>query len=98
MIRTMKLIGATKSFIRWPFVWKSMIQGFIASLLSIGLLSLIILKMQENYGDLVNASNLNIYLIVFAGVIVAGILITWISTFFAVNKYLNISMDKLYIM
>lgn len=98
LIRTMKLIGATKGFIRSPFVWKSMIQGLLASIIAIGMLVALLFRLSENYGQLINFQNINIYLMVFGGIILMGIIITWISTFFAVNKYLNINMDKLYLM
>ncbi len=97
MIRTMKLIGATKGFIRRPFVFKSIFQGIIAALLSIAILVTILFQLQQKYDlELISAQNINNYLYVFAGILLLGILITWLSTFFAVNKYLNINMDKLY--
>jgi len=98
LIRTMKLIGATKGFIRSPFIWKSIIQGVLASFIAIGLLMGLLFRLQENFNQLINFQNINLYLMVFGGVILLGIIITWISTFFAVNKFLNINMDKLYLM
>jgi len=98
LIRTMKLIGATKGFIRGPFVRKSILQGVFAALLAIGLLVALLFKLSQDYSGLIDLKNLDIYLMVFGGVIVLGIIITWLSTFFAVNKYLNINMDKLYLM
>lgn len=98
LIRTMKLIGATKSFIRTPFIWKSIIQGLLAALIAIGMLIGLLFKLQEKYSQLINFQNVNLYLMVFGGIVLLGIIITWISTFFAVNKYLNINMDKLYLM
>jgi cell division transport system permease protein len=98
LIRTMKLIGATKGFIRAPFVWKSIFQGFIAALLSSALLALVLFKLHEEYNELISIQNIEIYLMVFGGLIAMGVIITGISTFFAINKYLKINMDKLYMM
>lgn len=98
LIRTMKLIGATKGFIRSPFVWKSIFQGFIAALLANGMLIIILYRLQKDYSELIHIQNLPIYMMVFGGVILIGIFITGVSTFFAINKYLKINMDKLYMM
>lgn len=97
LIRSMKLIGATKAFIRRPFLLRSVLQGIIASIIAIGALIFILYKLLENYKDLLSPEYLNLYLIAFGGIILVGIIITWISTFFAVNKYLNLSMDKIYL-
>ena len=96
LIRTMKLIGATKSFIRSPFVWKSIFQGFLSALFASALLGVILYKLSQEYGSLINMDNLPIYAMVFGGLLVLGMFITGISTFFAVNKFLKINMDKLY--
>jgi cell division transport system permease protein len=96
LIRTMKLIGATKGFIRSPFVWRSIFQGFLSAVLASVLLAYMLYKLQEDYADLVTLENLPIYLMVFGGLVTLGMIITGISTFFAVNKYLKINMDKLY--
>ncbi len=98
LIRTMKLIGATKGFIRSPFVWKSIFQGFIAALISIGFLVAILFRLQKDYSELISIENAPLYLMVFGAVIVIGLFVTGISTFFAINKYLKVNMDKLYMM
>ncbi|MCX7985950.1 MAG: permease-like cell division protein FtsX [Bacteroidales bacterium] len=98
IIRTMQLVGATRGFIRKPFLYKSILQGFIAgflaNLLIIGLLYMANLELKEI--NLMISYNLLVYL--FTGIIVVGIVINWICTFFALNRYLRISTDKLYIL
>ncbi len=96
IIHTMQLVGATRGFIRKPFLWAGVSQGFIAGLISIALLLGIIYLAQNNIADLINILDPAILGILFAVVIGIGILISLISTFFAVNKYLNIEKDELY--
>lgn len=98
LIRTMKLIGATKGFIRSPFVWKSIFQGLLAAIFASIMLGGILYKLKDDYSELINFQNLSIYLMVFGGLVFIGVFITGISTFFAVNKYLKVNMDKLYMM
>jgi cell division transport system permease protein len=96
LIRTMKLIGATKGFIRSPFVWRSIFQGFLSAFLASALLAYLLYKLREDYPDLVTFENLPIYAMVFGALLALGMVLTGISTYFAVNKYLKINMDKLY--
>ena len=95
-IKTMQMVGATKSFIRRPFVWRGIKLGLIGSLFAIGALlwfvyyldsALPVLNIWEDW--MPNA-------IVFGGVLAFGILITAISTFFATQRFLNLRTDDLY--
>lgn len=97
IIRTMNLIGATQSFIRKPFIFRGVIQGIISALISIGLLIAVLLKLSVYAPDLINLENLDLYLILFACVLLLGIIISWWSTFFAVRKYLRMKLDNLYL-
>lgn len=96
LIHTMQLVGATKRFIRKPFLWNSVYHGFLASLLGIALLMGLIYLAEQQVADLIILIDPVILALLFAGVIASGILISLISTFFAVNKYLNIQKDELY--
>lgn len=95
-IKTMQMVGATKSFIRKPFVWRSVKLGlFGAGLAIVALLALV------NYVDgllpsLQIAKDYFSLGIVFSGIILVGIIITWISTFFATQRFLNLRTDDLY--
>lgn len=97
LIRTMKLVGATQSFIRRPFLWKGIMQGFYSALATIILLSLILHFSQQEFPELVNLYDLELYLSLFGIVMIVGILLTWISTYLAVRKYLRMSEDDLYL-
>ncbi len=96
LINTMQLIGATKSFIRWPFMLRSILHGIIGAILAIGMLIIIIYTAQKELKGIVSFQDIDIIGILFLFVIVLGIIITWISTFFAVNKYLRLKTNELY--
>ncbi len=96
IINTMQLVGATRSFIRRPFVRRSLLYGFLGALFANILLSGVIYWTQKQFGQVVALSNYEMIGILFLLVILIGLWITWISTLFAVNKYLRIDSDKLY--
>ena len=95
-IHTMKLVGATKGFIRGPFVARSvflgLFAGFIAILMLLGILYYLRLKFPELFGIF----RLDLLLLVMAIVLVAGVLICVVSTFFVVNRLASLSKDELY--
>lgn len=96
IINTMQLVGASHSFIRRPFLYRSAWQGIIAALLAIGMLSGVMYLAQEEFQEVVSFQDVETVASLFAGVILFGIIISWISTYFAVNKYLRMNVDKLY--
>lgn len=96
LINTMKLVGATKSFIRRPFLYKSAGHGFVAALIAIALLGGILFLIQRELNDFIYFRDIEIMGILALFVIVLGIFLNWISTFFAVNKYLRMNTDDLY--
>lgn len=95
-IKTMQMVGATKSFIRNPFIWQSVKLGIIGALVSIVGLIIFISYLNKNIPELELFSDVNILAIVFFGIIGLGILITWLSTFFATQRFLNLRSDELY--
>jgi len=95
-IKTMQMVGATKSFIRGPFIWQSVKLGIIGALVSIAGLLAFISYLNKNIPELELFSDINILGIVFLGIIGLGILITWLSTFFATQRFLNLRSDELY--
>ena len=96
LIQTMRLVGATDQFIRKPFLYKSLNQGFYASVFAIFLLIGSIQLVQNEIATILNIHDLKIIGIIFILIFVIGILISWISTFFAVRKYTNITESKIY--
>jgi len=96
IINTMQLVGATRGFIRRPFLYLSAASGFTASLISLALLLGLVYLLQEEFEGVISLKDYDLLAILALGVIFIGVLINWVSTFFAVNKYLNIKTDKLY--
>jgi cell division transport system permease protein len=96
LIKTMQLVGATQHFIRKPFIIKGIISGIIGALLAILFLFVVLFFAQQQLPELVNFQEIDSYLIVFGIVIILGVIFSWLSTFMAVRKYLNIKTDSLY--
>ena len=95
-IKTMQMVGATKGFIRVPFIIQSIKLGIIGALVSIGGLLLFITYMNKMVPEIELLSDFKILGILFSAIIGLGILITWISTFFATQRFLNLRTDELY--
>lgn len=95
-IKTMQMVGATKSFIRKPFIWRSIKLGLIGSILALIALTALVAYVDNSLPDLKIAKDYTSLAIVYGGVLVVGILITWISTFFATQRFLNLRTDDLY--
>ncbi|WP_456463069.1 cell division protein FtsX [Lutibacter sp.] len=95
-IKTMQMVGATKGFIRVPFIWKSIQLGIWGAVLSILGLVAFILYINKTIPELEMLSNYEMLGILFVAIIILGILITWISTFFATQRFLNLRTDELY--
>jgi cell division transport system permease protein len=96
LIKSMQLVGATKGFIRKPFISRSLMHGLYAAIIACVLLSGLIYLVQRSFPDFVHMHDLKIIGILFSGVIVFGLLLSGISTYFAVSKHLRMSGDELY--
>ncbi len=95
-IKTMQLVGATKGFIRRPFMWKHVKLGLIAAIIALSLLSAMLYYFQLNFPALADMQDIKFYIILYLSVIFVGIFISWISTYFAINKYLRLRTEQLY--
>ena len=96
LINTMQLVGATRGFIRKPFLLKSVLHGLSGATVAIVLLSVFIYGLSNEMNGVIGFSNIFLIAVLFLIVIGIGIFITFISTFFAVNKYLRLKTDQLY--
>jgi len=105
LLRTMQLVGAKSSFIRRPFLYRSIYQGFISGMLAItALVALWYLFIHLNPTIIVNLSTNSALLqkelmefgIIASGILFIGVLISFGSTYFALNKYIWIKSEKLY--
>lgn len=96
IINTMQLVGASSGFIRRPMLLRGIIQGMLGGFLAAGMVTGIIYLLQKEFKDFYLIQNYENIVILMTGMIVLGILLTLISTFFAINKYLSVDEDKLY--
>ncbi|MBN1143167.1 MAG: cell division protein FtsX [Bacteroidales bacterium] len=96
IIRTMQLVGAHHRLIRRPFLIRGVSQGLVAALFAIVLLIAAIYIIEKQLEGLFSFQDLQILGIVFGLILITGLLIAWISTYFSVNKYLRMKTDNLY--
>ena len=95
-IKTMQMVGATKRFIRRPFIWKSVKLGMIGAVLALLGMGAVLYYMQKSFPQLNLLNDPKLLVALFAGVFLMGIIITWLSTFFATQRFLNLKTDELY--
>ena len=96
VVRSMQLVGATESFIIKPFMKHFVIQGFIGAVLSLVLLTVFLMTMMKNIPELASLINFGNIAVIYISVLILGVLLTTLSTFFAMRKYLRADVDELY--
>ena len=96
IIKTMQMVGATKSFIRKPFILKSVQLGIIGAIVALIGLAIVLYNINQTFPELELIKKPIILTLLFLGVFFLGILITWISTFIATQRFLNLKTDHLY--
>jgi len=96
LIRSMQLVGATKGFIRWPFLKRSLIYGLVSGILASGIIFGIIQFAQHQIDDLDKLYAEEPLFILFAVLIFLGLLISYLSTLSSMRRYFKISLDELY--
>ena len=93
IIKTMQLVGATKSFIRRPFIKIHLMMSTLGSIIAMSGMVLVIYEMQKRFPELQIFENPLEQVLVFVGVFLLGLGMTIISTFFATQRYLNLKSD-----
>ncbi len=96
IIKTMQMVGATKHFIRKPFVLTNIKLGMLGALLALIALAVVLFYVNRNFPELNLFQDAMLWVILFLGVFVLGIAISWISTHFATQRFLNLRTDDLY--
>ncbi len=96
IIKTMQMVGATKRFIRRPFILRSIKLGILGSILAVLGLITVAYYLDKNFAELNLLENNIAFIALCFGVLILGVLITWISTFFATQRFLNLKTDDLY--
>ena len=96
IIKTMQMVGATKRFIRKPFVWNSVKLGAIGSIVAIMILFVALYYMNDYFPEFEFFKNTTMLATLFGGIFLIGIVISWLSAFFATQRFLNLKTDQLY--
>ena len=96
LIRTMSLVGATNSFIQKPFLVKGIYQGIYSSIFAIFMLIGSIHLIQSETASMLNITDLKIIGFIFILIFIFGFFLSWISTFFAVRKFIKQNESELY--
>ncbi len=95
-IHTMKQVGATRAFIRAPFLWKAALQGLLAALLACAMLVSLLYLLRGEISQLFEIFTVDLLLKVIALVVASGVVLCVVSTYFVVNKLVRMNKDKLY--
>lgn len=95
-IKTMQMVGATKRFIRRPFIWRSVKLGIVGAIIALIGMAVVLYYVDKMFPELTLLNNPVLLAGLFGFVFALGILITWISTFFATQRFLNLNTDRLY--
>ena len=96
IIKTMQMVGATKAFIRKPFIWRSVRLGMIGAVVAIIALLGVLIYLDSAFPTLGILNDKLTIAAILLGVFGAGVLITWLSTYFATQRFLNLRTDDLY--
>ncbi|WP_396154819.1 cell division protein FtsX [Flavobacterium macrobrachii] len=96
IIKTMQLVGATKSFIRKPFIKRSIMLGMIGAVLAVIALIGVLIYIDINFPTLEIFKDKILIGAVLLCVLLLGALIPWLSTYFATQRFLNLRTDDLY--
>ncbi len=96
LIKTMQLVGATKPFVRTPFIIKSLTNTLYSILIAYVLLGGVVYLIDQEFPELTILYDIDTLAILFLSILVIGMTIIYFSTWFAVNKYLRLHSNDLY--
>lgn len=95
-IKTMQLVGARSGYIRRPFLWQSVGMGIVSGIIAMALLMGLFYALNNMVDWIEIPMTIQMFLMLFASLILMGVIISLISTWFALNKYLRMQLDDLY--
>jgi cell division transport system permease protein len=96
LVKSMQLVGATRSFIRKPFMWESILTGILAGLMACAVILGLMFAIKEFNANLNLVNDPILIAILFASILALGFIITAVSSYFAINRYLNLKLEELY--
>jgi cell division transport system permease protein len=92
----MQLVGATSSYIRRPFIWQAVLQGLVSALVGLALLLTVFYGLNNLLETIEISYTLESFVLLVGILLLIGVIMTVISTWFALNKYLRMKLDDLY--
>jgi cell division transport system permease protein len=95
-IKTMQLVGATHRYIRRPFLLQSILQGFVSAVIGMALMMTLFYALNNVLDSIEISYSFNSFLFLFGSLIGIGVIITFLSTWVALNKFLRMQLDDLY--
>lgn len=96
IIKTMQMVGATKTFIRRPFIWTNIKLGMLGAVVALIGLGILVYYIDKNFPELNLIQDYVVLIVLFAGIFGLGVVISWASTHFATQRFLNLRTDDLY--
>ena len=95
-IKTMQLVGATSTYIRRPFFLQAIVFGIVSGIIAMALLFGLFYALNNLVDSIEISYSIETFLILLGSLVFIGVVITYISTWFALNKYLRMKLDDLY--
>ena len=96
LVRSMTLVGATDGFVIKPFMKYFVIQGLLGAVLSLSLFSFFLYEVYRIIPDIKSLLNISGLVVIYVAVLILGVLLTTLSTYFSMRKYLRADLDDLY--
>ncbi|MBT8253518.1 MAG: ABC transporter permease [Flavobacteriaceae bacterium] len=96
IIKTMQMVGATKRFIRRPFIYKSVRLGIIGAIVALVGMAVVLFYVDQTFPELELLKKPVLLGGLFLSIFILGIIISWVSTYFATQRFLNLKTDRLY--
>jgi cell division transport system permease protein len=96
LIKSMQLVGATRRFIRKPFVWRGIWQGIIGAFLSSVAIGVALYQLQAFVPDIITINDIDLFLLLFASIFSIAIVFAGLSSFFAVRRFLKMNNDLIH--
>ena len=96
IIKTMQLVGATRHFIQLPFIKINVRLGLLSAFIAIGSFYFCLWTIVRTYPEFAILMDTTVLCVVFVGILVVGLLISWLSTYFATQRFLNLNTNDLY--
>ena len=97
LINTMKLVGASRSFIKKPFLVDSLWMGLVAALVAMGLFWAMVVALAEGLPFVMLVSGAEVMISICGAILVGGVVISLLFTNFALNKFINMNSSKIHI-